>query len=208
MGVMVQVVETSCCIYSVWGYLPGDTRHAEAAAACLGFMHLSVILRKCLCGTAAGRGSGRVIELSAAGSQGIIRVGRTRLARMDGRRAQQGNNAACQHFCPGENCPDSCPSSACPEACQFSSSPYVSCTFQAVGTVLEPRVSEFVSKSISGPLKRSASVSSIIPSHLDAFSACFHSQMLWGFLFLAPVLWVGKPGMGVGPLVPHWSYLS
>lgn len=196
MEVTVQVVGAGYCLYSAWGCLPRGTGPAEASHCLFGVCTPFRDFKKvCLCGAAARRGSGLVIELSGVGVSGNhqgrenhvsqvngdLRFGAHRLLPAGWEEGSKRNNSTCQHFRPGENYPDSCPSNACPEAHQFSSSPYVSCTSPAAAPVLEPRVNEFVSESVSGHLKRS--VSSSPPSHLHSLlvsiARCYGDSSSW-----------------------------
>lgn len=92
----------------------------------------------------------------------------------------------------------SCPSSPRPEVSQVSSSLHAPDVFCAVAPALELKVSEFVHR----PLWRSASVSSISPSSSETILTSFHSQMLWGLLFLVLVPWAQEPAVGLGNLSP------
>lgn len=94
---------------------------------------------------------------------------------------QQRNNGFCQLFCLGE----SCLFSPCHDVRQFSFSLYVPGTFQAVASVLELR--ENPNSAFAGLLKEAPGIPSALSITQPTISAGFHSQKLWGRLFLAPM---------------------
>ena len=62
-------------------------------------------------------------------------------------------------------------------------------------------------------LKKNTWDSSSSPSHSSAIPACFHSQKLWGLLFLALEPWAGECNLRLGPVTlqegpPQMKYSS
>lgn len=64
-------------------------------------------------------------------------------------------------------------------------------------------------KSLCGPFQRMLGFPAAFHLTLtDVIATGFHGQILWGFLFLALVLWSGEPSMGQGPLTPQCGSLQ
>lgn len=73
-----------------------------------------------------------------------------------------------------------------PGAIQLSSSLQVPSAFRAAAPAMELRSNKSITKSAHKPLKRKACNSLSPLSYSATISAAFHSQKLWGLLFLAP----------------------
>lgn len=111
--------------------------------------------------------------------------------------AQQSSNGTFQYFSPGE----SSSSSPLPDASQFRFSLYVPGVFELMflhWSLWYVFMKEWV---CAQTLSEDAWVHSTPPLHLDWVSADFHSQLLWGLLFLALVLQTRQPDVWLGDLL-------
>lgn len=90
------------------------------------------------------------------------------------------------------------------EGRQFSSSPYIPGAFQAAVPFLKLRISVVTKWVYVGPLRGCLSL--LHPSsHQHWGPANFHSQLFWGFLFLALVVWDGESRMWLGSFSLQWE---
>ena len=91
-----------------------------------------------------------------------------------------------------------------PDAGKFSSSLYIPSTFQSAAPMLEPRANESAEVflwALSEELPGTPEVS----FYHNLNSCCFLQMEFMRLNFLTLETWAGRPGVGLGPLVPEIS---